>query len=161
MARTKQSVRAVVTHSNKEMAVDEVELARVTTEMAKAFEDVCQWEHRRHEMRVRPDGARVGLIDGDCDQEIDLGAFGLPKTKVRSRKLQLIFPDDSGTSIVTISYPTEQAARWEPVFEATIAKARGVATRVPSPPPWMYLAFGVAGAILAWLATALFARKSA
>ncbi|MDF2692903.1 MAG: hypothetical protein K0S65_1286, partial [Labilithrix sp.] len=157
--RKAAALRIVLSHSKKEMSVEESDLAKLVAEMPKAFEGSCTWAHRRHEMRVRADGARVGLIEGDCDREVDLSAFGLPSQPVKSRKLQLMFPDDSGTSIVTASYPTEQATQWEPLLEATIGKARGVATRVPAPEPWTYGAWSAAGAVLGWLATALVARK--
>jgi hypothetical protein len=153
------STRVVLTHSKKEMSVEEADLAKLVTEMPKAFEGACTWSHRRHEMRTRADGARVGLIEGDCDRDVDLSAFGLPSQPVKMRKLQLMFPDDEGTSIVTTSYPTDQATRWEPVFEATISKARGVATRVPAPAPWAHAVWAMAGAVLGWLATAIVARK--
>lgn len=154
-----QTTSAVVTHSAKTMSVEEADLASLTQEMATVFAD-CRWVHRRHELRTRADGARVGVIEGDCDKEVDLAALGLPAKTIKTRKLQLMFPDDSGTSIVTVSYPTDQATRWEPLFEATIAKASGVATRVPPPPSWMYAAWAVAGLVIAWLVTALVAKPS-
>ena len=150
--------RVVLTHSNKEMSVEEAELARLAEEMPKAFEGLCTWVHRRHEMRVRADGARVGLVEGDCDHEADADAVWSGAAAVKSRKMQLMFPDDTGTWIATASYPTEEATRWEPLFEATIGKARGVAVRVPAPPIWIRIVWAAAGAVLAWLATALFMR---
>lgn len=153
------STRIIVNHSNKEMSVEEKDLSKLVEEMPKAFEGACTWSHRRHEMRARADGARVGLIEGDCDREIDLSAFGLPSQPVKTRKLQLMFPDDSGTSIVTVSYPTEQAAQWTPLLEATIGKAKGVATRVPAPAPWTHAAWALAGAVLGWLGTAIAMRS--
>jgi hypothetical protein len=153
-------IHAVLHHSSKEMSVEERDLAKLAHEMPRAFEDSCTWTHRRHELRTRSDGARVGLIEGDCRHDVDLGALGLQTKKVHARKLQLMFPDDSGTSIVTASYPADQAARWEPVFEATIAKASGVATRVPSPAAWIYAVWAAAGAVLGWLASALVARRA-
>ena len=158
--RSAQTTRVVLTHSNKSMSVEEADLSKLATEMPKAFEGSCAWVHRRHEMRTRVDGARVGLIEGDCDREIDLSAFGLPSQKFRARKLQLMFPDDGGTSIVTASYPSDQASRWEPLFEATIGTAKGVATRAPAPAPFTYLAWSLAGAMLGWFATALVKQKA-
>ncbi|MBX3226045.1 MAG: hypothetical protein KIT84_29280 [Labilithrix sp.] len=149
-----QPPTAVVTHSAKEMSIEERDLAKLAEEMPSAF-DQCRWVHRRHELRTRADGARVGLIEGDCDHDVDLAAFGLPAKTIKTRKLQLMFPDDSGTSIVTASYPTDQATRWEPLFEATIGKAKGVATRVLPPPDWMYAAWGLAGLVIGWLVSAL------
>jgi hypothetical protein len=147
----------VVHHSAVSMHVDEVSLGKMASEMPEAFED-CTWTHRRHETRVRGDGARVGLIEGDCERGLDLSVAG-SAIKVRSRKLQLVFPENEGTSIATISYPTEQAARWEPAFEATIDTAKGVATRVPPPPITHHVAWGGAAALLATLAATLLRRR--
>lgn len=158
--RRSMHTRIVVNHSSKEMSVEEADLAKLVVEMPKAFEGQCTWVHRRHEMRVRADGARVGLIDGDCDRPIDLGALGLPSAPRKTRKRQLMFPDDSGTSIVTTSYPSDEAMRWEPLLDATIAKAKGVAVRAAAPPAWMYPVWAAAGAVLGWLATALIQRPS-
>ncbi len=149
------TVRVVAHHSDREMSVEESDLAKLAEEMGTAFEDSCAWTHRRHELRTRPDGARVGLIEGDCNRDIDLKQIGLPTQRLRSRKLQLMFPDDRGTSIVTISYPTDQAARWEPLFEATIAKAKGVAVRVPGPSNVALAGWAAAGAILGWLGASI------
>ena len=153
------ATRIILNHSNKEMSVEETDLAKLVSEMPKAFEGACTWVHRRHELRVRADGARVGLIEGDCNREVDLSSFGLPAQPVKMRKLQLMFPDDGGTSIVTASYPTDQAAQWEPLLEASIGKASGVATRVPAPAVWTHAAWAGAGAVLGWLATAIALRK--
>ena len=147
----------VVTHSAVNMQVDEANLGKMVTDMPNAFED-CTWVHRRHEMRTRADGARVGLIEGECSREIDLRAAGLDSIKASSRKLQLIFPENEGSSIATISYPTEKADRWEPVFIDTINKAKGVATRVPPPPTWQFVGGGVAGLVLGWLLAKVIVR---
>jgi hypothetical protein len=147
----------VVTHSAVSMQVDEANLGKMVSDMPNAFED-CTWMHRRHEMRTRQDGARVGLIEGECTREIDLSAAGLDKIKASSRKLQLIFPENEGSSIATISYPTETADRWEPVFVDTIMKAKGVATRVPPPPSWHLVAWGAVGLVLGWLLAKVIVR---
>lgn len=155
-ARTRPVV--VVHHSNLAMQVDEPSLGKMVADMPQAFED-CTWTHRRHETRVRPDGARVGLIEGDCEREVDLGAVGMPSSKAKARKLQLVFPENEGTAIATISYPADQAARWEPLFEATIDRSKGVATRVPPPPAWQHVGWGIGGLVLGGLLTALLRKK--
>lgn len=137
----------VVHHSAVNMQVDEANLAKMVADMPNAFED-CTWVHRRHERRVRTDGAPVGLIEGECTREVDLTAAGMGNIKASSRKLQLVFPENEGSSIATISYPTETAARWEPLFVDTIDKAKGVAIRVPPPPAWQFAAWGVAGLVV-------------
>jgi hypothetical protein len=153
------SSRAVVVlhHSALTMQVDEPSLAKMVGDMPQAFED-CTWVHRRHETRSRSDGARVGLIEGDCDRTIDLSPAGLPNRTARTRKLQLLFPETEGTSIATASYPADEASRWEPAFVATIDRARGVALRVPAPPLWQHGLWGAAGLLLAALAASLVRR---
>ncbi len=148
----------VVHHSKVAMQVDEPSLGKMVAEMPQAFDD-CTWVHRRHETRVRADGARVGLIEGDCEREVDLGAVGMPSAKAKVRKLQLVFPENEGTAIATISYPVDQAPRWEPLFEATIDRSKGVATRVPPPPSWQHVAWGLGGLVLGGLAAALVRKK--
>lgn len=138
-----------VIHTSKSTPVEEQELARLVPDMPQAF-DGCRWTHRRHEMRLRPDGARVGLIEGDCEEKVALDALGLPSKTIMHRKLQLIFPDDTGTSIVTSSSVAEDAARLEPILEGTIATAKGVATRVPAASYLVYLAWAAGGAVLGW-----------
>ena len=153
--RNPNPTTVAVTQSEKHMSVEERDLAKLVEEMPGVFVGNCTWVHRRHELRTRADGARVGIIEGDCDKEVDLSSLGLPSKIIKQRKLQIMFPNDEGTAIVTASYVTEQATRWEPLFEATIAKAKGVATRTPPPPNWLYAAWGFAGFVIAWLATAV------
>jgi hypothetical protein len=61
--------------------------------------------------------------------------------------------------ITTALYGNTEVARWQPVLEATIAKAHGVALRVPPPPNWMYFAWGGAGLVIGWLISSLALRK--
>lgn len=149
----------VVTHSAVNMQVDEPNLAKMVVDMPNAFEE-CTWVHRRHEMRTRSDGARVGLIEGDCNREIDLTVAGMRNIKASSRKMQLVFPENEGSSIATISYPTDKATRWEPLFEESIGKAKGVATRVPPAPNWQLVVWGAAGLVLGWLLAKVIVRGS-
>jgi hypothetical protein len=72
-----------------------------------------------------------------------------------------VFPDDLGTSIVTAQFAEEEAAKWEPLFEASIDTASGVATRVPAAPPWMMFAWAGAGGVLGWLVSAMLATRTA
>lgn len=124
------------------------DLDRMAKKMPQNFADVgVQWTHRRHETHTRPDGRRVGLIEGDCIKDTEvLGA----KAKMSYRAMQLVFPENDGTSIVTVSFPPELADPWEARALASIDTARGVARRVSGPPAWAYVAFGLAGAALAW-----------
>ncbi len=128
--------------------IQEPELADLARGMPAIFRQVgTQWTEVRHEVRVRADGSRVGLIEGETD-----------KGTVRGRVMQLVFPNDRGTAIVTASFPNGESAKWEPQIEASIAAATGVATRVGSPPGWMYAAWAAGGAMLAYLAMALGVR---
>lgn len=144
--------RVVVTHSSLGGTVEGEDLGRLASGMPKVFSDSgISWALRRQETRTRADGARVGVLEGDCVRALPV--------ETRYRVLQLVFPDDQGSSIATASYPAEEANRWEPLFEASIARAEGVAVRVPPPPAWLYVASGVAGLVLGALTVALVARR--
>ncbi len=155
--------RFILTHSPNTMTVEESDLARIAAGMPDEFRSSgLQWTERRHETRVRPDGARVGLIEADCSRKVDTSPMLTGKTvstEVNFRKLQIVFPDDQGTSIVTADFASEEASTWEPVFEASIGKAKGVATRVPGPPAWMYAGWAAAGLVLGWLASSLVFKR--
>jgi hypothetical protein len=151
--------RASLAHSAGTGPVEERDLATIVEGLPETFaKEGVEWTHRRHETRVRADGARVGIIEGDCVSPRKSLIPGL-SADLKFRRLQLVFPDDAGTSIVTAQFATDEAGKWEPVFEASIGKARGVATRVPPAPPWMMLAWGGAGAVLGWLASAMLASR--
>lgn len=155
--------RFILTHSPNTMTVEERDLARIAQGMPDEFKSAgLEWVERRHETRMRPDGARVGLIEADCTRRQEAMTFPLRvgPTEVSFRKLQLVFPDDQGTSIVTADFASEEATTWEPIFEASIGKAKGVATRVPSPPPWMFAAWGAAGLALGWLVSSFVFRAT-
>lgn len=144
---------AVWTRSPDRTPVEAVDLDRMTKQMPQNFADVgVQWTHRRHETRTRPDGRRVGLIEGDCIKDAEVVGT---KVKMSYRAMQLVFPENEGTSIVTASFPPELADPWEGRFLASIDRARGVARRVKGPPAWAYAAFALGGAALAWAAVRL------
>jgi len=157
--------RAQLTHSANETPVEETDLAQIAAGLPETFAKAgVDWVPRRHETRVRPDGARVGLIEGECTRRVSEGLPFLTKgvaADVHFRKLQLVFPDDAGTSIVTIDYGSDEATKWEPIFEATIARSKGVATRVPPAPAWMYGAWGAGGLVLGWLGASLLGSRAA
>jgi hypothetical protein len=151
--------RVSLVHSSSRGTVEESDLVPIVEGLpATAADEGITWTHRRHETRARVDGARVGVIEGDCVKKVE-GFAGLV-TETKFRRLQLAFPDDQGTSIVTAQFAEEEASRWEPAFEATIGAARGVATRLPSPPAWMFAAWGSAGFVLAWLVNGLLASRA-
>lgn len=140
------------THSTQRAPLEERELKATVATMPATLAPEIQWTHRRHETRVRPDGARVGLIEGDCVRSQD------GNTEQKFRMLQIVFPDDTGTTIATAQYPGEEATHWEPIFEATIARAKGVAVKVPEVPGWIFAAWGAGGIVLGWLGASLLNR---
>ena len=138
-----------LTHSSKSGLVDDEELAKLARGMPQVFRDAgIIWTEVRHDTRLRPDGARVALILGECT-----------KGALHYRAMQMAFPDDTGTSIVTASFPVDTAARWEPLMEATMATATGVAVRVRPPPNWLYVAWAAGGGLLALLAMGVVRRR--
>jgi hypothetical protein len=144
--------------SNKGGTVEAADLARIADGMAGMLEPTgVTWSEVRRETRTRPDGARVGLIEGECSKTAN--EIGVGPVTVKYRRLLFVFPTDEGSTVTTAVYGTDEIGTWQAVFEDTIAKARGVALRVPPPPTWMYLAWGAAGALLAWLAMSLKAQR--
>lgn len=139
--------------------VEPEDLAKIARGMPEVLASSgVTWTDVRHETRTRPDGTRVGLIEGDCAKKTDEIVPGLV-TKLNYRRLIFVFPIDGGTAITTALYGKDEVSKWQPVLEATIANAHGVALRVPSPPGWMYFAWGAAGLVIGWLASALFGKK--
>jgi len=142
--------RITLKRSKRGGTVEPADLATIASGMPQVLEPSgVTWTDVRHETRTRPDGARVGLIEGEC----------LNKNGAQYRRLFFVFPVDGGTVITTAFYGTGEVAKWQPVLEATLVKAHGVALRVPPPPNWMYLAWGGAGLVIGWLVAALVFRK--
>ena len=116
------------------------------------------WSTVRVETRKRADGTRVGLIEGESTKRTE-NLPGVGDVMLTYRRLMLVFPTDEGTALVTALYGKDELAEWQPVFENTINTAHGVALRVPPPPPWMNVAYGIAGAVLAWFGLSLLGRR--
>ncbi len=149
-----------LTHTPSRWTVEESDLAKAVSGMADTFhESGVVWTHRRHETRTRGDGARVGLIEGDCVRELGGDLFGGELVAQHFRTIQLLFPDDKGTSIVKAYYGKGDAAKWEPAIESTIERAKGVATRLPPVPGTVHLAWSLAGFVLGWLGFALYQSR--
>jgi hypothetical protein len=144
--------------STKGGTVEAADLARIADGMAGMLEPTgVTWSEVRRETRIRADGARVGLIEGECTKTTtELGAGSVT---VKYRRLLFVFPTDEGSTVTTSVYGTDEIGTWQAVIEDSIGKARGVALRVPPTPTWMYAAWGAAGALLAWMAASLKAKR--
>lgn len=146
-------------HSATRGLVEDSDLAKIEAGFPEMFaNEGITWKPIRRETRTRADGARVGLIEGDCTKtkaEIVPGFAGT----LHYRRLIFVFPDDMGSSIVTALYGIDEVGKWQPAFESTIDEAHGVATRVPPPPGWMYAACGAAGLLLGWLVFSFVASR--
>lgn len=153
--------RVHLSQSKKGGTVEAEDLARIADGMPSVLEpNGVTWTEVRRETRTRADGARVGLIEGECTKKVEELLTGGP-AKVHYRRLLFVFPTDDGSAVTTAVYGKEEIATWQPAFEATIASARGVAVRVPPPPGWMYFAWGGAGLVIGWLALSLMGRREA
>ena len=142
--------RIMLKRSKSGGTVEPADLATIASGMPQVLEPSgVTWTDVRHETRTRPDGTRVGLIEGEC---VNKNGRPVPPALLR-------LPVDGGTVITTALYGNGEVAKWQPVLEATIAKAHGVALRVPPPPNWMYFAWGGAGLVIGWLISSLALRK--
>lgn len=148
--------------SNKRGSVEPADLAKIAEGMpAMLAENGVTWTDVRHETRTRADGTRVGIIEGESTKKVtELTVAGANPATLRYRRLLFVFPTDEGAALTTAVYGKDEVAKWQPIFEATIEKAKGVALRVPSPPEWMYFAWGGAGLVLGWLGTALIPKDA-
>ena len=145
----KSTPNITLTLTDKTPRVEESDLRDLALGMPAVFKQGgSTWTEVRHETRARADGTRVGLIEGET-----------VRGETRNRVIQLVFPEDLGTALVTASFPSEDAAKWTPQIDATIDTATGVSRRVPPPAPWQYVGWGAAGGVLAYLALALVSRR--
>ena len=157
--------------SKTKSTVEPADLAKIAEGMpAVLAESGVTWKDVRQETRTRADGTRVGLIEGECTKKVDdtssVAPFAPPgatlaasQVKIAYRRLLFVFPTDDGSAFTTAIYGQDEIGKWQPELEATIGTAHGVALRVPPPPGWMYLAWGGAGAVLAWLTVSLVSRR--
>lgn len=138
--------RITTAHVAQKSTVEAEDLAKTVGGLPQTFsESGVTWTLKRSETRERKDGARVGVVLGDCMPS----KAGTPAT-ARFQALQLLFPDDTGTTVVKAYVSEADAPNVLPLVEQTIESARGVAMRLPPPPSWAYAAFGAAGALLGW-----------
>jgi hypothetical protein len=134
-----------ITHVSDMGNFDDAKLAMIAAGMPAYFAaSQVKWREVRHAQIQRRDGALVGLLEG----ENTLG-------DEQFRSLQLSFPDDRGTSLITANFPSREESHWTPIFEAPIQTTRGVATRGIRKPLWVNVAWG-AGAGIASFAFLVF-----
>lgn len=142
-----------LTHSPRSGTVEPDDMRRIADGMPEMYRtsDVT-WTFVRVATRTRPDGARVGLVEGELSVKEQAGVR-------KWRSMQVAFPDDEGTSIVTASYGLTGAKEWADEVEATIDQAQGVALRAPPPPTWLSAAWAGGGAVVAAVLVFLFGRR--
>jgi hypothetical protein len=155
--------------SNAKSTVEPADLAKIAEGMpAMLKESGVTWTDVRQETRTRPDKARVGIIEGECTKAVEnvgVGDFGpvgkstAQPVRIIYRRLLFVFPTDEGSAFTTAVYGKDEISKFQPALEATIAKARGVALRVPPPPGWMYFAWGGTGLVIGWIAGAMVEKR--
>jgi hypothetical protein len=139
--------------------VEAADLAKLKAGMPELLQPMgLTWKDVRQETRVRSDGARVGLIEGESVGTSAIQLLGGGDGKEYQRRLLFLFPTNDGTALTTCVYAKEERATWEPQLEASIMLSRGVAVRLPPPEQWLYFAWGGAGLVLALLGSALWKR---
>ena len=102
--------KAVLTHMARGGAVEPEALASIAEQLASRADTGTTWALVRHETRRRHDGARVGIIESTQERP----SPSTPGERLRVATTQLVFPDDSGTSLVSISLPPDRVAEWRP-----------------------------------------------
>ena len=91
--------RITLKRSKSGGTVEPADLATIASGMPQVLEPSgVTWTDVRHETRTRPDGTRVGLIEGECREQ---------ERRPQYRRLFFVFPVDGGTVITTAFYGTE------------------------------------------------------
>lgn len=141
--------RVFVTHSPARGTLGSSDVEQLGRDMPELFaKSNITWRLLRTDVRVRGDGVRVGVIEGEGQQK-----------ELRLRTTQLVFPEDQGTALVTATFREEDADAWAPKVEATIDRARGVSRPAPAPPAWSRYAWGAGGALLGFVLAGLLRRR--
>ncbi|MGH7283151.1 MAG: hypothetical protein ACRELY_16620, partial [Polyangiaceae bacterium] len=108
-----------------------------------------QWIEERHLVHLRPDGASVALFVGALTTS----------DGVKMRTMQMLFPDDTGSSIVTASFETSLNLRMMPVIEKSMDDATGVKKVGKPAPTWIVLSWALGGLLLAVAAQTIIGRR--
>lgn len=144
---SKLEPRITLSHAPQQAEIDNAALGVIAAGMPELYEKSHgQWTEERHVVHLRPDGARVGLIVGDL----------LTSEETHVKTMQMIFPDDTGTSIATASFDQVSAQRLVPDLEKSLDVATGVKKLGKKPENNVYFAYFLGSLIFAVAAQAIF-----
>lgn len=147
---SKLDPRITLSHTEQRPPIDDGALETMASGMPALYEKSHgTWTEDRHVVHVRPDGARVGLIVGDL----------VTVDAAHVKTVQMIFPDDAGTSIVTASFDFVSAERLVPEFEKSLDVADGVKKLGKKPKNTVYYAYFFGALIFALGAQAIFRAR--
>ena len=142
--------RATEAHVNHQAALEETALAEIAAGMPAVYaKSKGTWTEARHSVHVRPDGKKVGLIVGNL----------VTDANVYMQTMQMMFPDDTGSSIVTASFAVPSAERLVPAFEKSMDDSTGVKGLGRPAPNAIYLEWGAGALLLAIAAQIVLARR--
>jgi hypothetical protein len=148
-AVSKLDPRISLSHAPQEAQIDDASLGVIAQGMPALYEKSHgTWTEERHVAHLRPDGARVGLIVGDLTTTDELHV----------KTMQLIFPDDTGTSIVTASFDQVSSQRLVPDLEKSLDVADGVKKLGKKPDNNVYYTYFIGALIFAVVAQLALAR---
>lgn len=149
-AVSKLDARITLHHAAHAASLEEPALAAIAQGMPAMYASSHgQWSEVRHVVHSRPDGAKVGLIVGDLTTA----------ENVHMQTMQLLFPDDTGSSIVTASFDKVSAERLVPEIEKSMDDAKGVKKLGKEAPGSVYLTYGLGALLVAFAAQIVFGRR--
>jgi len=147
---TQLAPRVTLSHTAQQAQMDDASLGAIANGMPAIYEKSHgAWIEERHVVHVRPDGAKVGLIVGN----LVTAAGG------HLRTMQMVFPDDTGTSIATASFDVVSAPRLVPAFEKSLDTADGIKKFGKKADNWVYIAWFGGATIFALFLQLLVARR--
>jgi hypothetical protein len=150
-AVSKIDPRITLSHTPQLAQIDDAALGAIASGMPALYEKSHgTWTEERHVAHLRPDGARVGLIVGDL----------ITADESHLKTVQMIFPDDTGTSIATASFDQVSSQRLVPELEKSLDVADGVTKLGKKPENNVYFAWFLGALIFSLAAQALFFRRS-
>ena len=147
---TSLDARITLSHSSHVADLGDAALAVISAGMPALYaKSQGQWSEERHLVHHRPDGGSVGLIVG----ALTTG------DGVKMRTMQMLFPDDTGSSIVTASFETSLNQRMTPEIEKSMDDATGVKKLGKSAASWIVLVWALGGLLFAIAAQIVVGRR--